>query len=227
MMEKTKWKTSIVASALATAALIWLISSVAPGGLGLGEPVDAAVQDHAETYDSGGSAPPVGAIIPQANVGMDGLFVKFDDVDGEATDANFRAWSHAITFEQGQIQPNAGGGTTRARGDALAEPFVIVKELDKAGPKLAEAVFKAKVFPNVQIHLSAAQASRGGVTYYSYELKNVVITGYHIGANEYGGVRPVETISMAFEQIKASYVEYDIFGNPRGTVQYSWNLTGG
>ncbi len=53
----------------------------------------------------------------------------------------------------------AGGastGPTRRRGDVILDDLTATKELDKASPKISEAVTKGKVFPKVEIDVSTS-----------------------------------------------------------------------
>ena len=152
-----------------------------------------------------------------------GMFIKFDGVDGEAKGKSYEGWCNALSFSQGQSLPDGGVvGPTRQRGNVVFEDIVVVKELDKASPKLAEAVCQGKVFPKVEIHLTRSYA--GLVTYYAYELKNVLIVGYRIGGSGYSEHVPTEKITLSFEEIKATYTEFDEGGRAKGNVEYTWRL---
>ncbi len=116
---------------------------------------------------------------------------------------------------------------TRRSGNVVFEDIVVVKELDKASPKLAEAVCKGEVFPKVEIHLTRSYTNTGLVTYYTYELNNVLIVGYRIGGSGYSENIPTEEISLSFEEIKVTYTETDEGGVPRGNVVYEWRVEEG
>ena len=155
-----------------------------------------------------------------------GMFVKFEGVDGEVQSGSYRGWCNALSFSQGQSLPDGGiVGPTRQRGNVVFEDIVVIKELDKASPKLAEAVCKGMVFPKVEIHLTRSYA--GLVTYYAYELKNVLIVGYRIGGSGYSEHIPTEELSLSFEEIKVTYTEFDEGGRAKGNVEYEWRLEGG
>jgi type VI secretion system secreted protein Hcp len=178
-------------------------------------------------------------------------YIKFDGIDGESQTADHRGWSEIVAFSQGFSSPGSGTGTTRGRGEVTVQDFVIVKQVDKASPKLAEAMCKGKVFPQVQIHLtgpSAGSACEG--TFYTYELKSVVITSYKVtGSNPlayaliapapdlilpYSGPfivqavdAPMEEITLNFEEIKVTYTECDSTGKKKGNIEFSWNVEAG
>ena len=150
-------------------------------------------------------------------------FIKFDGVDGEAQDRDHRGWSDLESFSQAmrRTQPAAGGGRL---GTVVFEDIACVKTLDKASPKLAEAVAKGKVFPKAEIHLTT-QFGDERVVYYAYELRNVLLTSYQVGGS--ADAVPSEQLSLNFEEIKVTYTEYDAAGRKKGNVEYSWKVEEG
>ncbi len=155
-------------------------------------------------------------------------FIKFDGVDGECQDKDHKNWSDLASFNQTLHNPGGSAtGSTRRRGDVVMDDLICTKELDKSSPKLAEAVAKGKVFPKVEIHLTASYTDAGRVTYYSYELKNVLVTSYSIGGSGQSEQVPSETLSLNFEEIKVTYVENDSKGKKKGNVEYSWKIEEG
>lgn len=152
------------------------------------------------------------------------MYVKFEGLDGEAEDKDHKGWSDILSFSQGQRLQDGGTGPTRRRGDVVVEDIVVVKELDKTSPKLAEAVCQGKVFPKVEIHVTASYTDAGRVTYYAYELRNVLIVSYHISGSGQSGDVPTEEISLSFEEIKATYTEFDAAGKAKGNVEYVWSV---
>jgi type VI secretion system secreted protein Hcp len=166
-------------------------------------------------------------IVMPSRAGMMG-FVKFDGVDGEATDTDHDKWSEIMAFEQGMYQPSSGmSGMSRRRGDVVLEDIVVVKELDKSSPKLAEACLKGKVFPKVNIHLTATYGDGNRHTYYKYELKNVQVTSYVIGSEDVTIIYPYEEMTLNFEEIKVTYTEMDDSGAMKGNVEYEWKVEKG
>jgi len=155
-------------------------------------------------------------------------YIKFDGVDGEAQDKDHKGWSDIASFTQAIMKPGGGGtGPTRRRGDVILEDIVCVKELDKSSPKLAEAVCKGKVFPKVEIHLTASYTDSGRVTYYAYELKNTQVINYNISGSGQSEDVPMEEISLNFEEIKVTYTECDSKGSSKGNIEYTWKVEEG
>jgi len=155
-------------------------------------------------------------------------YIKFDGVDGEAQDKDHKAWSDLASFSQGLHQPGgASTGPTRRRGDVIVDDIGCVKELDKSSPKIAEAVCKGKVIPKVEIHVTASTTDAGRVTYYAYELKNVLVTSYNISGSGQAEEVPTEEFSLNFEEIKVTYTECDAKGSSKGNIEYSWKVEEG
>ena len=155
-----------------------------------------------------------------------GMFIRFDGVDGESQNKDHIGWCNALSFSQGQSLP-AGSAGSPQRGNVVFEDIVVVKELDKASPKLAEAVCKGKVFPKAKVEIHLTRSYAGLVTYYAYELKNALIVGYRIGGSGYSEHVPTEELSLSFEEIKVTYTEFDEGGRAKGNVEYEWRLEGG
>jgi len=152
------------------------------------------------------------------------MYVKFEGVDGEAQDKDHKGWSDILSFSQGQSSGEGATGPSRQRAEVVFEDIVVAKELDKTSPKLAEAVCLGKVFPKVEIHLTTSYTDASRATYYAYELRNVLIASYHIsGGGQSEGV-PTEEISLSFEEIKATYTEFDETGKSKGNVEYQWSV---
>ena len=154
-------------------------------------------------------------------------YIKFDGIDGEVTDKDHKAWTDLAAFSQLITKPGQGTGATRRRGDVILEDLHCTKELDKSSPKIAEAVCKGKVFPKVEIHLTASYTDSGRVTYYAYELKNVQVVSYDISGSGQADDVPMENFSLNFEEIKVTYTENDNTGKKKGNVEYTWKVEEG
>jgi len=155
-------------------------------------------------------------------------YIKFEGVSGEAQDKDHKEWSDILSFQQGLHQPGSGAtGPTRRRGDVIVEDLHVTKELDKASPKIAESICKGKVFPKVEIHVTASYTDASRVTYYAYELKNVLVTSYNVSGSAQAEDVPTEDISLDFEEFKVTYTEADNQGKSKGSVEYEWKVEEG
>ena len=155
------------------------------------------------------------------------LFIKFDGIEGEAKDKDHKGWTDLLSFSWGIHKAGADQtGQTRRRGAATVEDVHCTKELEKSSPKLAEAVCSGKVFPKVEIHNTATYGD-ARATYLKYELKNVSVTSYNVGGASGGDAVPTESLSLNFEEVKNTYVEYDAKGSKKGNVEMGWKVEEG
>jgi type VI secretion system secreted protein Hcp len=178
-------------------------------------------------------------------------YIKFDGIDGEAQEAGHESWSQIVSFNQAIHQPGGGTDITRRRGEVVLDDIVVLKQIDKASPKLAEAITKGNVFPTVEIHFTGpSEGSTCVGTFYAYELKNVLITSYSVsGSNPLAFSliipapditmpssgpfivqavdAPMEEIALNFEEIKVTYTECDASGSKQGNVEYSFKVEEG
>jgi type VI secretion system secreted protein Hcp len=153
-----------------------------------------------------------------------GWFIKFDGVNGEAQDAGHLNWSEIVAFSQLIREPDGSYANAAGRkGAVIVEDIALIKVLDKASPKLAEALLFGKVFSKVEIHVTREYVDVGRVVYYAYELKNVLITSYQVGGTNNSDFLTDE-ISLNFEEIKVTYTEFDATGTKIGTAEYTWKV---
>jgi type VI secretion system Hcp family effector len=171
-------------------------------------------------------------------------YIKFDGIEGEALQGDHVGWSHIQTFNQSILRANPApvASSRRSAGAAVFEEIVVVKEIDASTPKLAEATAKGAVFGTVDIQLTRPSSDGSQQTYYTYELKNVIITSYSIGSTGMDDVTPsglplvaaggpsdlpMEQLSLNFEEIKVIYTKTDSAGSAGGKVEYTWKVEEG
>lgn len=156
------------------------------------------------------------------------LFIKFDGIDGEAKDKDHKGWSDILSLSWGLHRAGAGAtGQTRRRGVVTVEDVVCTKEYDKSSPKLAEAVCTGKVFPKVEIHNTTTYGEGNRATFLKYELKNVLVSSHNVSAAGAGDAVPSEAMSLNFEEVKQTYVEYGADGKKVGNVEMTWKVEEG
>ncbi|MBT3285836.1 MAG: type VI secretion system tube protein Hcp [Victivallales bacterium] len=154
-------------------------------------------------------------------------YIKFEGLDGEALDKGHKGWSDIMSFSQALTKPGSGTGATRRRGDVILEDLMVVKEIDKATPKLAEAICKGRVFATVQIEVTASFTDAGRVTFYRVELKNAQVASYSFDGAVQADEVPMETVCLNFEEIKVTYTECDTTGKTKGNIEYTWKVEEG
>jgi len=151
------------------------------------------------------------------------IYVNFEGVDGDSEDIDHKDWVSLSSFRQGQYIPASAIGAASGGASSVFEEIALKKELDKASPKIAAAVSMGKVFPKVDIHITRAMSDGTRVTYYAYELTNVVLTSYRVRVSTKDDI-PIEDISLSFEQIKVTYTKYDDTGRSQSIAEYSWDV---
>jgi len=104
-------------------------------------------------------------------------FVKYDGIDGEATDAAHEKWIDVLSVDWGTTQ------TTDKKGNivSVVHDMFITMEYDKASPKILEKSLNGEVIPKLEIELTATSGG-ARATYLKYELVNVLVTSYQTNA---------------------------------------------
>jgi type VI secretion system secreted protein Hcp len=155
-------------------------------------------------------------------------YIKFDGIGGEAKSEGHEGWIEILSFNQGIHKPKQGAsGSTRRRSAAVFGDLTVAKELDKSSPKLAEAVATGRVIPRVTLDVTVA-TERGEMTYYRYELTNVLVTSYQVSMDN-PELLPMDSFSLNFEKIKVTYtgLEFGTKGESGDLVEYSWKVEEG
>ncbi|MEN6337672.1 MAG: type VI secretion system tube protein Hcp [Phycisphaerales bacterium] len=148
------------------------------------------------------------------------LFIGFDGIQGESTDKDHAGWSVALSFTQALTVPDTSGPASAGR--AIVKDFVVTKVLDKASPKLAQYASQGTHLKAARIHVTRSTGA-GNKTFYAYDLMDVLVTSYRL--TDTTGSFPVEELSLSFNEIRATYTEFDSAGAPKGTTTYSYRRT--
>jgi len=228
-METRKNKTNAVVIVLALVGLMWLLSFAAAGSLEPSAPPGPTMYSLDEIFSSTfKSTVALDRFVPSNYKGPSDMYVKFENVNGEAKESGYEGWSDLVSFNQPIIRPLLDSTSPiRQRGDVVLEDIQLVKTLDKASPKLAEAICKGRSFPHVIIHVTASFAEVGRVRYYAYDLTNARVTSYSVSGSGQSEDVPTETMSLNFEEIKVTYTEFDSNGDKKGNVEYTWRVEEG
>jgi type VI secretion system secreted protein Hcp len=153
------------------------------------------------------------------------IYVWVHGIQGEATDKDHRNWIDAKSVNHqmknsGTMHVGGGGGAGKVDyGD-----FVVLKEIDKATPKLNLLCANGKHIPEVIIEMTASYTDAGRVTYLQYKLERVQVssvdTSFSGGSQDPG----TETVTLNFGKITCIYTESDDRGKKKGKVAYSWDV---
>lgn len=155
-------------------------------------------------------------------------FIKIDGIPGESTDDKHKDWIEILSFSHGLSQPSsatassAGGGTTERVDHS---DFQIVKNLDKASPKLYELCCTGKHVANVTLELCRAGGDK--LKYMEVKMEQVIISSVHPGGSSKGDDNlPTESVSFNYGKIKWTYTQQKrADGSGGGNVTGGWDLT--
>jgi len=151
------------------------------------------------------------------------IYVHFDGIDGSSVDSTHANWCDVQSFSR-EASAAAGGAVRRAAAQFSA--ITIVREIDKASPKLEEALVRGAVIPTVTIEATAAFGSGIRQVYYRLQLTNVRITRFAQSASVASEAPIVEEVALSFETARVTFVDFDSRGRSRGNVEYSWTVPG-
>lgn len=171
-----------------------------------------------------GTAPLPGAIASR-------MFIKIGDIKGESTDKSHEgeidiiAWSWDVTVGTGEavsiIEATSdlagtkeGEATSTESTELQRQEFKLTKHIDKASPKLYQALANGTTIPEMQLTVRNEAEGQARTEYFVIVMKNVMITSVHSGGG--GGDRPTETVTLNFAEIQWTYIEQDSSGAPVG-----------
>lgn len=157
-----------------------------------------------------------------------GVYLKIEGVEGDVTtaDKDHQGWIviESVSARMDIAPKSVAAGAMQPRADLTHDDFILTKMVDKASPKLAEAVCKGEVIPKVEIDLTATYGG-SRATYMKYELKNVRVTSYSVNATGSGDV-PVENFSLNFEEVKVTYDKQGM-ASKGGNAETTWKVEKG
>ena len=158
--------------------------------------------------------------VPPAGWGAFEAFLKVEGMDGEAADIWHTNWIEVLAITNDLV---------RRPFPMPPEPPVdssltIVKEVDKASPKLYVACAQGSVIPKVT--LEALAPSAGGLAFYELNLSNVVVKRVeHTGAILGPHGRPVDRVILGCSAISWTYIRITLPSSlPREYFTSYWDL---
>ena len=153
-------------------------------------------------------------------------FLKIDGIDGESTDAKHKGEIEILSFNWGVSQAITGtvsssGTFSGQRCDMTA--VSIVKQLDKASPKLAQGCAAGDHFKNATLTLSRSTGDKQA--YMVYKLSDVLIENVSVGGASQGeGGVPSEEVGLRYAKIELEYTVVGTDGKAAGNVASGWDL---
>jgi type VI secretion system secreted protein Hcp len=155
------------------------------------------------------------------------VFLKFDGIDGESTQAGHDKWIEVLSFNHGLSMPMTSahsGGAAKAQHTPVFQDFTISKYLDKTSVTLNLKCAGGVEIPKINVHvLTSAQAGEAPVVRMEWEFEKCFLSSIAIGGGT--GDMPVETVSFTFSKVKWTYhVTGEGTGTDTGNVPTGWDL---
>ena len=157
-------------------------------------------------------------------------FLHVSGVPGNSTDSTHKDWIECFSFQSGVALQGTGtvggGGIGGVRADF--HDLTIVKEVDKASPKLYIATAKGDHFQDVTLEVTRSSGSYTGAVY-QIRLTDVIVRSVRLTYGQAplaSGVSlvPLEEVSFAFAKIEWIFTEVDSKGKPKGDSKGTWDL---
>jgi type VI secretion system secreted protein Hcp len=166
---------------------------------------------------------------------MADTYLQIDGVPGESLDDKHKDWiellgfGHEMTQQVSNTVVSAGGAAT---GRTQHGDFAITKYVDKASPKLYEAVSNGKHFGKVKIQ--ACRAGGSQVVYLEINLEKVMISNVQLNhsngqsGNGSAPQLPTETVHLNYSKIEWVYTQQKRDdGSGGGNVTAKYDLQAG
>jgi type VI secretion system secreted protein Hcp len=158
------------------------------------------------------------------------MFLKIDDIKGEAQNKNHKdeidvlAWNWGMT-QSGTTHVGAGGGA----GKVNVQDLVVTKWIDKASPHLMLRCANGKRIPEAKLTVTKTFKDSVVDDYFVITLKDVLVKGVETGMNATDtGMTEKVKLNFAWFQIEYNVLRTD--GSSEGKTQMEWSVlenTGG
>lgn len=133
------------------------------------------------------------------------MYIKFDDVVGEATDTNHTDWIEILSWNHGFSQPasplrGSSGSTVEM---ANHSDFNFTKAIDSATDDLIGACWKGLQYEKVTVECFKSDGGNEPIKYLEIDMEDVVVSNFSISGGQ--GSLPMENVSLAYSKIKYIY----------------------
>ena len=147
------------------------------------------------------------------------MFIKFDGIDGEATDAKHKGEIEVLSWNWGVTNTGhstSGGG---AVGKPQKQDFVFAHAYDKASPLLAKQCVTGKRVKSVVF--TTRKAGEKPLDFLVVTMKDVTVTSVQAGGPPGGELS--ENVSCDYRDIEFAYRAMNAKGTLEDPVKFGWN----
>ena len=153
------------------------------------------------------------------------IYLKYDGIDGEATQQDHQKWIDIQSLQFGfgrAITTPTGSTANREASQPSISEVSIVKSMDASSPKLFTEAVTGNAGKTVNIDLVSTGSP--GNTYAQYTLTNALVSAYSVSS---GGDRPVESLSISFTKMEFKLTPFDATNKAGTPVTVNYDLSTG
>lgn len=155
-------------------------------------------------------------------------YIKFEGgpkLSGESDRKGHEDEIAILSFSFGAANPATISGGTRgaAAGKGTVSPFTINKTTDASSPVLFQSCMAGAHFPKATVTLNKSGGD-AHLPYLTYEFEEVYISSIQWSGSSGGDERPMESISLDFGSMKATYSEQTVAGAAGAQIIGKWNV---
>ena len=162
---------------------------------------------------------------------MENTFVKFKDIEGEATEKNHKKWIAVKSISwnvERTVDLSDLGSKQRGYANAQFGKITCSAEMSAATPKICTYVASGKTDAEVIIEMCRAgdNPSDGMEAYVTIKLRDCMIDSYSVSGGE--EQIPEEEFTLGYRGIEISYKPSDVKTGKLGSPKvFKWNLETG
>lgn len=168
-----------------------------------GDPVTSA-WNVAQSSPAGAAGPTLLDRQPAAPEDQVDVFLKFDGVSGESTDAKHKDWIVIDSYSWGLSNP--GSSRSLGVGRVSMQDFHFVAPAGMSSPLLMGGVASGKHFASATLSVRHHGAD-SGPDFMAYKLEDILISSYQTRSLD--GSVPMDEVSLNFTKLGEAYTRFD------------------
>jgi type VI secretion system secreted protein Hcp len=150
-------------------------------------------------------------------------FLELEGIEGESQDSEYTNKIELNSFSWGASNHSSfAKGTGPGTHKGQIADIACSKHTCKASLKLLERTVTGEPFDSGKLTLLKLAGDKK-IAYFQIELKNVVLTSFHVSASGDGHL-PMESFTLHFVEVQSHYKPQSNEGDPLGNVDFGWNL---